>query len=85
MSLSPRTIEAFTPTVETDGGPWATHNMPCPVLGPPHHAVLDIGTGIFHPSWKAQEQGWRLVLHRPWWKRITDAGRAALREKEEQS
>ncbi len=48
------------PTVFTDGGPWATHDQRCAVLkGEP--AVIDIGTGVFHPSWKAQSMGYRLV------------------------
>ena len=66
MSLTPH-----TPVVHTDGGPWATHDMPCPVLGPPHKAVLDLGTGVFHPSWEAQRQGWALIKRKKcWWHRV---------------
>lgn len=36
------------------------HNMPCAVYRD-KHAVLDMNTGIFQPSWQAQEAGWRLV------------------------
>lgn len=46
--------------IETDGGPWVTHNAPCSVFGD-EHAVLDLNNGIFLPSWKAQGEGWRLV------------------------
>lgn len=37
------------------------HNMPCAVLSGTEHAVIDCATGAFHPSWKAQESGWRLI------------------------
>lgn len=52
----------------TDGGPWAKHNFPCPVLRN-RHAVLNLGTGTFHPSWKAQEDGWTLIQVRWKWLR----------------
>jgi len=51
----------FKPTVTTDGGPWATHNMPCAVMDQTERAVLDMNTNVFQPSWKAQSEGWRLV------------------------
>ena len=41
-------------------GPIAFHTQRCAVL-PEQHAVLDLSTGVFHPSWIAQDQGWRLV------------------------
>ncbi len=53
------------PQVKTDGGPWATHNMPC-CIHADSHAVYDLGTGIFHPSWKAQKEGWALVKLPGW-------------------
>jgi len=41
-------------------GPLADHDQRCAVLhGEP--AVLDLQTGVFFPSWKAQEKGWHLV------------------------
>jgi hypothetical protein len=52
-------------TVVTDGGPWATHNYPCPVYRE-KHAVIDLSTGIFQPSWEAQYQGWRLIKADSW-------------------
>ena len=50
----------FKPTIITDGGPWATHDMPCCVYED-EPAVLQIITGVFEPSWKAQREGWELV------------------------
>ena len=62
-------MKRFMPTVEDFGGaPVAVHDMPCAVRwqsGDP--AVLDISTGVFHPGWKAQEQGWRLVKATSFW------------------
>lgn len=42
------------------GSPVATHNYPCPVY-PNIPAVFHMNTGIFHPSWPAQKEGWRLI------------------------
>lgn len=36
------------------------HDQSCAVL-PDEHAVYNYNTGIFHPSWKAQIQGYHLV------------------------
>lgn len=46
-------------------GPVALHDMPCAVE-PCKSAVLDVGTGVFHPSWAAQGEGWAL-LRMPHW------------------
>ena len=44
-------------------GPSADHNMPCCVYGD-RPAIYNMSNGIFYPSWKATEEGWRLVhLH----------------------
>jgi len=43
-----------------DYGPVVEHNMPCCIY-PHRHAVVFTNTGHFHPSWKAQEQGWMLI------------------------
>ena len=43
-----------------DLGIVAEHNMPCCVYQD-HHAVLHMNTGIFHPSRRAQYEGYRLV------------------------
>lgn len=40
------------------------HNMPCAVYSATDGAVLDCNTGKFHPSWRAQREGWRLVRAR---------------------
>lgn len=38
----------------------AEHDQCCPVHWK-EPAVLDMSTGIFNPSWKAQDEGWTLV------------------------
>lgn len=45
----------------TDGGPWVSHDMPCPVMWDKQQAVFDMNQNVFVPSWKAQEQGWIMV------------------------
>ena len=55
----------LVPKIVTDGGPWALHNMPC-AIDRQEHAVLELSTGIFLPSWKAQRDGWRLVKAPQW-------------------
>jgi hypothetical protein len=52
--------------IETDGGPWATHNMPCAVCGK-KHAVLDLETGFFHPCWECRSKYDLVKIKRPWW------------------
>lgn len=49
----------LSPTIQTDGGPWARHNMSCPVCSV-RVAVLDLDDGTFHPCWSCQEKGWEL-------------------------
>ena len=51
------------PTVITDGGPWAEHDMPCAVCRV-RPAVLNLNVGMFEPCWTCQEQGFRLVYKR---------------------
>lgn len=58
------------PTIVTDGGPWAEHDQACAVCSV-RCAVLDIGTGIFHPCWACQRVGWRL-LRRRWFYKLYD-------------
>ena len=59
------TFELLKIKVLTDGGPWAMHNYPCPVYSD-EPAVLEIHDGVFHPSWKAQSEGWALVKTSGW-------------------
>ena len=55
-------LKVWKPTIVSDAGPWATHNMPCPIYyNKGVKAVLDLGSGIFLPSWKAQREGYMLV------------------------
>lgn len=50
-------------------GLFAYHSQSCAVIhGQP--AVLDMNTGVFQPSWEAQEHGWRLVRATKWWQRL---------------
>jgi hypothetical protein len=56
-------------TIVSDGGPWALHDMPCPVCVE-QKAVLDLNTGRFGPCGECQREGWRLTRARkPWWRR----------------
>lgn len=50
-------------------GPAAQHDMPCPVY-PESFAVFQCHRGVFHPSWRAQTEGWRLVRARNWLQRL---------------
>jgi hypothetical protein len=55
--------------METDGGPWVSHDYPCPVYS--HlNSVYDMDKGIFQPSWVAQERGWHLIKTDTWFKRV---------------
>jgi hypothetical protein len=58
----------FDPTIEFHG-PAATHDMPCAVYRK-KPAVLDCNTGVFHPSWSAQSDGWQLVRATSWFQRL---------------
>ena len=66
--FTPETTKLFTKPVDIAIGYFgpglAKHNMPC-AIHPEEHAVLDTGSGVFEPSWKAQEEGWALVQIRP--------------------
>lgn len=44
-----------------DFGMGYNHNMPCAIHSTTEVAILDCGTGHFHPSNKAHAEGWRLV------------------------
>lgn len=61
-------IEQFAKPLEVTvcfyGPGCAYHNMPCPIISN-EHAVLNTSKGVFEPSWKAQQTGWRLLRVRP--------------------
>ena len=59
---------AREPTI-IDLGICLEHDQRCAVL-PGESAVISCNTGIFHPSWKAQLEGWRLVQARNRWQRF---------------
>lgn len=50
-----RIIEKHNVEIFTDGL-FCQHSMPCPIYND-EHAVLNMNTGIFHPSWKARQEG----------------------------
>jgi hypothetical protein len=58
------------PEIEFVGPGVARHNQACAVYHHDTSAVLNCNTGVFHPSWKAQQEGWRLVRADNWWKRL---------------
>ena len=60
-------MKAREPTLVTDGGPWAEHDMACPVLSG-EKAMYAVGTGVFMPSQKAQDAGW-MTIRPPRWLR----------------
>jgi len=49
----------FKPTIITDGGPWADHDMPCPVCQK-NSAVLQIWNKVFQPCWECQKASLQL-------------------------
>lgn len=65
----------FVPTVDDhDSGLVATHNMPCGVMNGVYRdsesAVIDLSSGVFFPSWRAQRDGWFLIRARSRWQRF---------------
>jgi hypothetical protein len=52
-------MKIHEPVIVSDGGPWAEHDMACAVCHE-ETAVLDIGTGVFHPCWRCARQGWEI-------------------------
>lgn len=54
----------LTVTLVSDGGPWAVHDMPCPVCLD-RTAIVDLGGGGFGPCGACVSQGWRLVKGTP--------------------
>ena len=46
--------------VVTDGGPWATHNFPCPVCRE-NKAILNLNEGVMEPCGRCSGFGWQLV------------------------
>lgn len=60
-------IELHEPQIQTDGGPWATHDHACSVCHK-KHSVIDVGTGLFQPCWDCQSQRWFTVKIPEWLK-----------------
>lgn len=61
-------MKLHKPTIENDGLV-AEHDMPCAVF---HNkaAVIDCADNVFHPSWAAQSEGWKLVRATNWMQRL---------------
>jgi hypothetical protein len=48
------------------------HNQACCVYhsgADIRSAVIECNTGVFHPSWRAQQEGWKLVQAKSWFQR----------------
>lgn len=60
--------EMHRPTVVTDGGPWALHDVACPVCSE-HSAILNLNLGVFEPCGACAAAGWQLRRRRRWWRR----------------
>lgn len=57
-------MQLLKPTIVNDGIV-AQHDMPCAVFRG-KSAVIDCADNVFHPSWAAQREGWRLVRATNW-------------------
>ncbi len=59
-------MKTHRPEILTDGGPWAEHDIACPVCWnyTDHGAVLDIGTAIGSPCDSCRAQGWEIHKRR---------------------
>lgn len=58
-------MKPYDPIIHTDGGPWAEHDMPCPVFVG-ESAVLNLASGRFQTSHHARECGWRIIRAPKW-------------------
>jgi hypothetical protein len=57
--------EIHDTVIISDGGPWYFHDRHCDVY-PGEKAIFDAAQGRFHPSWRAQSEGWMLVRPPKW-------------------
>jgi hypothetical protein len=58
-ALSGPTLPMHAPVVETDGGPWAIHDMACSVCWE-KPAMLMVNNGVFWPCDSCREDGWEI-------------------------
>lgn len=59
-------LDMHVPVVITDGGPWAVHDVACPVCRC-RKAILVVETGVFLPCGACQRAGWSLRRREsPW-------------------
>jgi hypothetical protein len=61
--------------IVTDGGPWAIHDMPCPVCQR-FKAILVLETGHFGPCSFCAQEGYELVRRSPALRRIRNFWRS---------
>ena len=66
----PTNLVTHRPTIHSDGGPWVTHDMACPVFFENCRAVYDMDRRVFMPSDSARIQGWKLVRVKTSWQRF---------------
>ena len=45
----------------SDGGPWATHNMPCPVCMDNPAVIVFVGESYFEPCHSCNKKGFRIT------------------------
>ena len=49
----------------------AFHDYPCPVFyDGSESAVFDCQAGVFHPSWRAQALGYKMIKVETFWQRL---------------
>ena len=59
-TTNPDTLDQTVDVTVLNYGPAAKHNMPCAIYAS-SHAVLNMNSGVFEPSWQAQREGWALL------------------------
>lgn len=60
--------DKLSPIGVIDLGLAVKHSMPCAVY-PKNHAVYDMNTGVYKPSWSAKANGWHLIHANNWFKK----------------
>jgi hypothetical protein len=59
-------LPVHRPIVETDGGPWAEHDMACAVCWE-NKAMLNLHNGVFFPCDSCRAKGWGIGRIRGKW------------------
>ena len=73
MKVNGQTV-IHEPTIITDGGPWAEHDMACGVCRK-KPAVMNLNGWTFSPCWSCQRAGWNLYKWKgpKWMQKIAKA------------